>query len=890
MTRLIGNEMTRIVRVLLTAIPQPWRGSVERDLIEEAARAGRRGLTRELWLAWQVLRVALRFRQRAWMMAGPGERRRTMMGSLSADVRSAMRALITQPGSSAAIVLTLALGLGVTTAVYAMFNVVLFRPVPGVVELDRLVSLYIQENPATPSRAGATFDHLRAMRTGTPAMSAVAAGMLRDMTFSPDADTPPRTLGVTQVTAGYFDALGVRPRIGRLFASGEYEAPGMLIAVLGERLWAREFDRDPAVVGRQVRINGQLFEVVGVADRFQGPDVLGRDEIWIPFGARRAIDPSWTPEDDNWVSHAMIARLAPGATLEGAQAQALAAFRGVGPVIIQSKSFEPVLFPGLQDGIGLTRSRLLRVYQILLTGGLLLLGLACANAANLLLSRYTRRHRDIAVRRALGASSSRIVKQLLVESGLLALGSGALALAIAAGLLGLFKGMRLLSYLPVLDDLALDWRVVSFGFGVAAATIVLFAVVPALMASRADPNRHLRESSRTTASSGWPRLILVSAQVALSLTLLVSCGLLARTVQNLRTLDLGFDPDGVFSFALAPNRLGYDDKKSAEIFRQVHERLAVAPGIAAAAVAWQGPLGVASGQRIRRVDQAADADQRIIAHAVAGGYFDVLRLPILAGRPFTPAEDAQATPTPGAPVVVNAALARALFGEANALGQTVIVTARRPVPRTVVGIVGNARTREIRDAPGPMLYEPSGYAYRIGTVLMRTALPPSAAAALARQIVAEVDPAVPPGVVATIGEQVDVLISEERVLARLGLVLAVCAALLAAAGLAAVVAFHVGERTREFGIRLALGGRPMTVIRTALGRTMRATGVGLVIGMAPALIASRLLEERLFGIDPADAVTWIAAIVLLTSSAIAAAWLPARRAARINPTIALKSE
>jgi hypothetical protein len=336
--------------------------------------------------------------------------------------------------------------------------------------------------------------------------------------------------------------------------------------------------------------------------------------------------------------------------------------------------------------------------------------------------------------------------------------------------------------------------------------------------------------------------------------------------------------------------MGYDDEKSAEIFRRVRERLAAAPGITASAAAWQSPIGSTSGHVIRRVDQADAAALRVIGHSIAGGYFDVLRLPVLAGVPLTTADDALAPAGSIGPIVINATLARQLFGDGPALGQTVVLDQRKARPRTIVGIAADARTRRLREAPPPMFYEPSGYRYRTGTVLIRTALPRESAMAAIRGAVGEVDAALPVGTISTIGEQVDVLIAEERVLARLGLVLAACAGLLAVAGLSAVVAFQVSERTREFGIRLALGGRSVAVMRTAIGRAMRATGVGLMAGAALALTAAQLLDTRLFGVDPVDGATWIAALALLSASAIAAAWLPARRATQVDPTVALRAD
>ena len=873
---------------ILKFVPASWRESVARDLIEEASYAGRRGVARDLWMTWQVLRVAVRFRQQTRLAGTLNSNRSRVMRDITSDLRFAWRMLVRERGSSIGIVLTLALGIGVTTAVYAVFNFVLFRPVPGVANQDRLVSVYIQENPSTPSRASASIGHLAAMRE-VPALTGLAAASPADMTFSEDGRTPPRTLLVTRVTAGYFQALGVQPRVGRVFVGDEYEQPGPLLTVLSERLWRREFASDPGVVGRHVFINGRPFLVIGVAARFQGPEVVGRDEIWIPFVSRRTLDPKWTPESDRFAVSSMFGRLAPGATLDVAQAQILAAFRGVGPAIVQSKSFEPVMFAGLQDGIGLTRTRLLHVYRILLTGTLLLLVLACANAANLVLSRHLRRRRDLAVRRAVGASRVRLVRELLVESTVLAVVSGAVAMAIAASLLGVFRDLRLLSYLPVLEQLAIDRRVVGFGFLIAAATVIVFALVPALLASRIDPSHALRETTRVTHSRDWFRLVLVSAQLAVSLTLLMSAGLLARTVHNLRTQDLGLDADDVTTFNLAPIRLDYDDARRAEVFRRTHERLLVTPGVTAVAIAWQGPLGSMSIQRVRLPEQPAETALEIVGHDIVGDYFNVLGIPLAAGRTFTMAETLAATPGSARPVIINQSLSRMLFGDVSPLGRTIVVSPRTAL-REIVGVAGDVHTRNLRAAPRPAIYQPTAYQYTTGTVLVSTTLSTSEAIAVARRVVQEVDPALPIGAVGTIRDQVNTLISEERVLARLGLVLAALAGLLAGAGLAAVVGFHVRERTREFGIRLALGATPVAVIKDAVARAVRASAVGLAGGAVLALLGSRLIAARLYGVDWIDPVTAGAAVLVLAALTLVAAWVPARRATTIDPTIALRTD
>ena len=300
-------------------IPAEWRESVRRDLDEEADRAGLRGSRRKLWIAWQILRVAARFR---WRDRGPLPSKhigRTLMSGLATDLRLALRAFRRQPGSSVAIVLTLALGIGATTAVYAVFNYVLFRPVPGVADEARLISVYVQENLTTPTRTSATHAHLIAMRDHAPALDGLAAWLPSDIPFSRTPQAAPEIVDATRVTKGYFTILGVRPRLGRLFDDDEYETPGRDVAVISERLWRRAFEADPDTVGRTILLNGQPFIVIGVAAAYQGPKRLGEEDLWYPYGARAVLNPGRAATDDRGQHTNLIGRLSRGGSLEIAQ-------------------------------------------------------------------------------------------------------------------------------------------------------------------------------------------------------------------------------------------------------------------------------------------------------------------------------------------------------------------------------------------------------------------------------------------------------------------------------------------------------------------------------------------------------------------------------------------
>jgi predicted permease len=519
--------------------------------------------------------------------------------------------------------------------------------------------------------------------------------------------------------------------------------------------------------------------------------------------------------------------------------------------------------------------------------------LACANAAGLMLARHVRRRPDLALRGALGAGRLRLLRELLVEAAGLALGSCVIGLVLATALTALFRSSRLLSYLPVLDELSLDWRVAAFGAVISALTIALFALVPALLASRTDLRNSVAGGGRVTRRAGWLRAGLVGAQVALSFTLVVMAALLAQSVHRLQTVDFGFSPESVLAFSFRPTRAGLDDAASWTAMQALHDRLTVTPGIGRAALAFLSPLGGTSGGTLRLPSQDDSQAIKISSHLVSGDFFDVLGIPILRGRTFSPAE-AMAARTEGSPIILNDLLARRIFGTVPADGQTILMQARTSrgttwQTRIVIGVVGNAVGSDVREGLAPFAYEPFGRS-RIATVLMRPDVPASHAADLARQIARDVAPGVPVDDIAPLRLEADEEIAQERVLSRLSLVIGAIAAFLALAGLYAAVAQFVNERTREFAIRTALGATRATIAEAILRRIGGMTIGGLAAGAALIAPVSGLIAAYLFGVSAYDPLTIAVAAVGLASAAVAAGWPAIRRAARVDAAVALRSE
>ena len=878
-----------IVRLALFIVPRRWRASVAQDLREEAVRRPR--AVRVVWYAGQALRIGGKLRWADWRehAVGLGAFRGTR--HIGLDVKLAIRGIRRQPGSSTAIVLTLALGIGATSATYAVFNAALFRPVPGVVDPDRLLSIYPQPDEHTPSRTGVSFAHLTAMRAGAEAVTGIADYSSNNRRLQTAADGDPFVATGSTVSRDFFQTLGVRPTLGRLIASDEYQAAGARVAVISERLWRARFGAASAIVGRSLWVNGVRFEIVGVAAGFQGLDLRGRDDFWLPYAADRLLEPAIADEPDEVFT--MIGRLRPGAILDVARIELSRTFDSAGVIKLFSgpnsqvvRTITAVAFPGLSDGIGMTEKRLMTMYHVLMGGVALLLVLACANAANLLLGRNIRRRRDLALRAAIGATRGRLFRELIVEATLLSAGAGGIGLAMGAVLSGLFRGERLLSYMPALDDIALDWRVAAVAFSAAVATIFVFALVPAWLASGERSQNGLRDSSRASGRASRLRPLLMIAQVAISLVLLVGTTLLARTVAHLRGVDLGIDTHNVWSVDLRPP-LG----RAGAVIAGARDQLSDRAGDANVAVANPGLFTGTLTSAVVRAGEAAASATRLATYAVSPSFFATMRMPILAGRSFTAAEGHAQEQGLDTPAILGELAARRLFGSPEAsLGRQLFVVNGRKVSWHVVGVTNDIAGYDLRLGRQPSAFIPYAMNARVGSLVIQTSLGRGDATALVREAVRRVDGSVPVETLRPMNALVDDQLSQELLLARLGGVVTAIAALLALTGVYAVMAFFVAERTRELGIRRALGATGTHVVSQVFRRVLTMSLIGLGCGLAISAAVARSLSSWLFGVSASDPITLIGAVATLLVSALAAAAIPARRASRVEPAIALRVE
>ena len=886
----------RIFSAALRIVPRDWRDGVERDLLDEpgvpwllAARAAAIGIRLRLARTRDALGVA--------SLRGGIERhgRITVMRDFTRDLRFAVRGALRRPTYSLAVIATLAIGIGANTAIFSVFNWVLFRPIPGAARPSELVTILFQ---AENRRAQFFVSYLDIadLRDGMPGVSSLAASTPMTLDVAVPGELDPERLDAEIVTSNYFAMFGVTPAPGRDFRVDE-ERPTAAAppAIISRALWKRRFDASPGAVGQPLTINGHAFTIAGVAPAgFQGRSLVIATDLWIPIGAHPQVLPNQgatlLTSRSNTLFGDAFGRLRPGTTAAIAQQQATAVAEATAGFARRTSTSRNTIGPVVYEGIGpsmYVRERLSTIFRLVMGAVGLLLLLACANAANLLLARSLGRRREIAVCQAIGASRLRIVRQQLAEGLVLAGAAGALGLALAIGLTALFDGMRLVSILPAVKGVSLDVRVVVFTTVVSLATGLLFSIVPAFASSRVDLTASLKDGlTASRGGRGALRSGLATVQIAISLVLLVCAGLFARTLANIRALDLGIAPEGIVSFSANPPRQGYTRERAARYFRDVLDQLRDAPGTSGAAYSWTTPfLPMRTDARFR---VPGDATSHSAANpSVSRGYFGTMGIPILAGRDFSEAEVA-----PGAPrdvVLVSRGLARTLRPDGDVLGSRLILEYPKGHQVEIIGVTGDVRGRPLTEDPEPYLYMPATEP-TWGVVHVRTSLGLADAVALIRRIARDLDPALPPYDIEPFIASVDRALAEQRLLAKLSAVFAFVAAMLAGVGIYGMMACAVGERTREFGIRLALGARASMLLGLVLRSALTVTGIGLAVGMAAAMASARVLESRLYGVTRYDPVSAAAACAALLLVALLASALPALRATRVDPVRSLRSE
>jgi len=810
------------------------------------------------------------------------------MEALWQDVKYGLRMLAKSPGFTAVAVLTLALGIGANTAIFSVVNAVLLRQLPYK-DPERLVMVwesYRARGRATNVISLADFIDWRQRNTVFEQMAAFA-----DWSANLTGVETPEEVRIQIASTNLFSLLGVQPMMGRTFLEEDGKEGQNRVVILSYGFWLRRMGGDPGVLDKTILLDGRKYTVIGVMPPgFQlfvraGTMVPKPAELWLPyvfteqFRVRRG-------------RFAMaVAKLKPGVTLQQAQAE----MNGIATQLEQeypdfNKGWGVKVVPLREQFVGELRRALLVLSAAV---GFVLL-IACANVANLLLARAASREREIAIRAALGAGRARMLRQLLTESVLLSVAGGALGVVLA-----LWGTELLLAVTPPellsLGGVSVDARVLGFTFGVSVLTGIIFGLLPAVLASRPNLNESLKEGGRAGegAHRGRARSVLVSAEVALALVLLICSGLLIRSLGRLVAVDPGFDPRNLLTvkMSLPGSKYGTEQQRIA-FYRELLARVRQIPGVVAAGanafVPFTGP-GSATGFTIEGGPKPLKAEEPVVDVRVADSdYFRAMRIPLVKGRLFSEREMTEASHV----VIISETFARQYFPDVDPIGQRVTIEmSDNPVPSEIIGVVGDVKHAGLDVAPRAMSYWPHPeLAFPFMTLVVRTSGNPLSVVNAIREQVKALDPDQPIADARTMEQ----LLGESTARARFSTVLlgvfAGLALALAAVGIYGVMAYAVAQRTHEIGIRLALGAQPRDIVGLVVRQGMLLAVAGVAAGLMGAFAATRFLESLLFEIPPTDLPTFVGIPVLLSAVALVACWIPARRATRVEPVVALRYE
>jgi putative ABC transport system permease protein len=801
------------------------------------------------------------------------------MNTLLQDLRYGLRMLLKHKSFTAIAVLALALGVGANTAIFSLVNGVLLRPLPFP-NAERIVYFEGNNPPAGITDSNISFPDFTDWSQQTDLFASTAAFYTGNSNLGADGAEPER-VPRAGVTSGFFNVLGVQPAIGRSFVAEDDQPGTQTVAIISDGLWKRRFGSDPGIIGKQVQISARSITIIGVMP--PGFEMPEQTQIWMTSGVKVSEEPR---DNRSWSA---IGRLNPGVDLKQAQSRISA---------IDAKL--AIQFPDTNKGwdttVWILHERLVKevkpsLLALLGAVGFVLL-IACANVANLLLARSAARQKEMAVRAAMGASRSRVVRQMLTESILLSTIGG-----ISGLLLSIWLTDLLISIIPEgaprLDQVGIDYRVLLFALGISALTGILFGLAPALQASKLDVISSLKEGGRTGEGHRRTsaRSLLLIGEVALSLILLVGANLFIKSFLRVQEIRPGFDSHHVLIASVALPGAKYKDQQRPEFFRQLIERLVASPGVQAVGGGINLPLS-ASNYNIGRAfipeGRPLTVDESINGSfsTITGDYFRAFQIPLLAGRTF------EIRDGPDAPkvVIINESAAKRYFGSpAGAIGKRLTIWRDEQFIREIVGVVGDTKTAALDAESGAQIYVPhaqdSGWNFM--ALVVRTASDPAAFAATLRREVQALDKDQPIYNVRTMDDVVANSLGTRRVSMQLFAVFAGAALLLAAIGIYGVMAYSVTQRTQEIGIRMALGAQKSDVLSLVIRQGMTLTIIGVVVGLLGAFALTRLIASLLFGVAATDPVTFVAIPLLLLFVALVACYLPARRAARLDPTIAL---
>ena len=805
------------------------------------------------------------------------------------DLRYGVRMLLKKKSFTVIAVLSLALGTGANTAIFSLINTALLRPLP-IRNPQQLVALNnMADNHLFPTFS---YPNYKDFRDRNDVFSGLIAYRFTPLSLSHDGVNE-RVWGY-EVTGNYFEVLGVDAALGRVMSSDDDQTPGgHPIAVMSYKCWQQRFGRDQSIIGKDVIVNGRSYMVIGVAPQgFYGTEVISAPDLFFPIAMQQQLDLGV-----NWLENRSAdtifvqGRLNHGVATAQAQTQLNAIASQLEREFPDANEGKRVALspPGL---IGLAlRGPVLGFAGLLMAVVGLVLLLACTNLANLLLARATERRREIAVRLALGASRFRLVRQLLTESLLLALAGGALGLLPAFWLVGLAATIKMPPNIPAAIEIFIDYRVFIFTFLLSLATGVLFGLLPALQATKTDLVPSLKdEVSFGGHRRSWLKSSLIVAQISLSLVLLVGGGLMMRALQQAQTINVGFDPHHAVEVEFDLRLQGYESGQGKEFQKRVLERVRALPGVQSAGIADAIPVDLhfprtqvfVEGQQLERVAKVPTA----MINRVSPGYFAAMGTRLLQGRDFTEQDDENA---PRA-AIINETFARRLFPGEDPLGKRFSLGRPDAAKSLIIGVVQDGKYAGLNEDPKPFVGRPLWQSDGGATsLIVRAEGDEQRLKALVSREVQQLDPHLPMSA-NTLVEKMSLPLLPARIAASVLGGFGLLALALAAIGIYGVISYAVSTRTHEIGIRMALGAQKTDVLSLVVGQGMRLTLIGVAIGLSAALALTRLMKALLFGVSATDPATFVIASLLLAGVALLACYLPARRAAKVDPMVALRHE
>lgn len=810
------------------------------------------------------------------------------------EIRQALRVFRRNPGFVCAVLLTLAVGIGGTTSIFSLVNGLLLRPIPGIEAPDRLVA--VRASQFGGAFGVSSYMDFLDLAERTRSLEGLAAFKPRRVDAATVGSTEP--LGATMVTSSYFDVLGVGTHIGRYFTSEVDQGAGAHPeVVLTSGLWARWFGQDPSVVGSDLVLNGQAYTIIGVTPPgFRGTSLVEVPDVFVPM----TMQPNLMPESGylldrrGWGGVSIVGRLAEGVS----HADAAGEIESIGqqlateyPGTNESRAYAAMGFRAAAMP-GSARGGIVQMSVLLLSIVAALWLVVCLNVANLFLARSMKRRQELAVRLAMGAGRARVTGQLVLEFMTMALAAGVLGMVLARTIAGAVAALPI----PVLFDVTLDLRTILFTGGIAVASGLLCALVPALTMAGTDPRTAASPSlSMRPRSQRWPSRVLVVSQVTVSVVLLFTTGLFIRTFANLTSADPGFESENLLTAQFNPALQGYDARRIGEFYERLTEAAASIPGVAAVAMADWLPAAGNFGRDGWFFQNASDPEQpsTVFFSTVSANFFTTMGIPVIDGRGFNDGDTQDQPPV----VIVNEAAARLIESRTGqaAVGQGMSRNGPDGPFLQVVGVVGDSRAGRLEEAP-PFVYgvHPQVLALGFGgsrmVVLLKTYIPPETLGPDLRRAAASVDPNVSAADVITMDRFLDDLLVADRLTVTVLGISSILALLLVAIGLYGLLAYVVTQRTREFGIRLALGAGAANLKWIVFREAVTLAGVGLALGGAGAVGMTRLTSSFLVDVTAADPASIAVSLVTVIGVTLAAAYVPARRAMNADPVVAMRAE